>query len=275
MSPKKSKSKKSIYTLLGLPPSPSPSDPFDPEHTYTTSFCIPTLALALLRLLFAFYAFVTLFFQLIYESTAIVSPAFPTTVAAAGLEQSELRWSAKHHLSYFTNLCYWGLAAYLAVSGVHSLARGVVEREEEGGAGGGGGQRWRRPPAGAGWRDMSYTIANAGVEIREGEGGEEEKGAGVGVGGAGGGGKRGRGRGNTFWRRLDLNEWPRPLQAAHAVLYSSIMVFPPLVTIVFWSVLYKNPWWSDVFDGWKNVNLNPPPPPRGRNILPLRPHADN
>ena len=40
-----------------------------------------------------------------------------------------------------------------------------------------------------------------------------------------------------------LNSWPRPLQAAHSVYYTTIVIFPLLVTIVFWVVLYKGTWY--------------------------------
>ena len=50
-----------------------------------------------------------------------------------------------------------------------------------------------------------------------------------------------------------LNSWPRPLQAAHAIYYTTIVSFPPLVTIVFWVVLYHNPWFTVEEQAWSNV----------------------
>lgn len=50
-----------------------------------------------------------------------------------------------------------------------------------------------------------------------------------------------------------LQRWPRPLQAAHAIFYTTIVTFPFLVTIVYWGVLYKNPWFSDVEEAWTTV----------------------
>jgi hypothetical protein len=38
-------------------------------------------------------------------------------------------------------------------------------------------------------------------------------------------------------RRYLLQSWPRPLQLAHAVFYATIVCYPFLVTIAFWSVL--------------------------------------
>ena len=50
-----------------------------------------------------------------------------------------------------------------------------------------------------------------------------------------------------------LQSWPRPLQALHALFYTTVVVFPFLVTIVYWGVLYKNPWFPVVEDAWANV----------------------
>lgn len=50
-----------------------------------------------------------------------------------------------------------------------------------------------------------------------------------------------------------LQSWHQPLQAAHTIFYSSIVTFPFLVTIVFWAVLYKGPWYSIDFYAWSNV----------------------
>ena len=51
-----------------------------------------------------------------------------------------------------------------------------------------------------------------------------------------------------------LQHWPRPLQAAHSVYYTTIVTFPFLVTVVFWAVLFRGVWFGDVFDGWANVS---------------------
>lgn len=52
-----------------------------------------------------------------------------------------------------------------------------------------------------------------------------------------------------------LRGWPRPLQAAHAVLHTTVVTFPFLVTLVFWAVLYRGPWFSVVEQGWSNVRF--------------------
>lgn len=50
-----------------------------------------------------------------------------------------------------------------------------------------------------------------------------------------------------------LTKWPQPLQAAHAVFYTTIVTYPFLVTIVYWVILYKSPWFPVVFNAWSNV----------------------
>ena len=50
-----------------------------------------------------------------------------------------------------------------------------------------------------------------------------------------------------------LSSWPRYLQAAHAVFYTTIVTFPILVTLVFWVVLYHDPWFSVTEEAWSNV----------------------
>ena len=57
------------------------------------------------------------------------------------------------------------------------------------------------------------------------------------------------------WRgRSWLNSWPRPLQAAHSIYYSTITVFPPIVTVVYWVILY-NTWYIEDEQAWSNVSL--------------------
>lgn len=64
-----------------------------------------------------------------------------------------------------------------------------------------------------------------------------------------------------------LRVWPRPLQAAHAVFYTTVVTFPFLVTIVYWSILYSGHWFPVVFNSWSNVSFHffllliPPSPP--------------
>ncbi|KAI1104594.1 hypothetical protein F4804DRAFT_332131 [Jackrogersella minutella] len=53
-----------------------------------------------------------------------------------------------------------------------------------------------------------------------------------------------------------LNQWPRPLQALHALFYSSVTAFPFLVTIVYWAILYPygEAWFPTVYAAWSNVS---------------------
>lgn len=50
-----------------------------------------------------------------------------------------------------------------------------------------------------------------------------------------------------------LTHFPRPLQALHALYYTTITTFPPLVTIVFWSIIF-NGWWPDEWHQWSNIS---------------------
>ena len=58
-------------------------------------------------------------------------------------------------------------------------------------------------------------------------------------------------RTGTSW----LRRWPRPLQAAHAIFYTTAVTFPFLVSIVFWAVLYRGPWFPVVELAWLNVEI--------------------
>ncbi|MCJ1437099.1 hypothetical protein MMC27_006484 [Xylographa pallens] len=138
-------------TLLGISPTHLPR--------YTTSWLLPPLPLACLRLLLSLYAFITTF-----------------TILA-----TDTPLSARRSFSYFTVLTYWGLAFYFLSSGLHTL-----------------------------------SYARSGVS----------------------------------W----LQRWPRPLQALHALFYSTIVTFPFLVTIVFWAVLYRGPWFPKTVDAWSNIS---------------------
>lgn len=54
--------------------------------------------------------------------------------------------------------------------------------------------------------------------------------------------------------RAWLQTWPRPLQAAHALFYTTVVTFPILVTAVFWAVLYDGHWFPIVFTAWSNTS---------------------
>ena len=145
-----------FYALLGV------TTPFDPSHTYTTSWLLPPLLLALIRSLLSLYAFITIFTIFGYD------------------DSHHKAIESRQWFSYFTNLTYVGLAFYFLFSAVHT------------------------------W---------------------------------------------SYWKtgKALLQSWPRPLQALHAVYYTTVVTFPFLVTIVYWGVLYKNPWFPVVEQAWSNV----------------------
>jgi hypothetical protein len=51
-----------------------------------------------------------------------------------------------------------------------------------------------------------------------------------------------------------LDRFPRPLQALHSAFYTTVIVYPFVVTIVFWGRLYNGTWFTKIFDGWSNVS---------------------
>ena len=61
-------------------------------------------------------------------------------------------------------------------------------------------------------------------------------------------------RSGGFARGYWLQRWPRALQAAHSLFYTTIVVFPIIVTIVYWTVLYRPPFFPEMFNAWSNVS---------------------
>jgi hypothetical protein len=51
-----------------------------------------------------------------------------------------------------------------------------------------------------------------------------------------------------------LDRFPRPLQALHALFYTSIVVYPFIVTIVYWGRLYSGTWFTEEFGAWSNLS---------------------
>ncbi|KAH6845319.1 hypothetical protein B0I37DRAFT_379787 [Chaetomium sp. MPI-CAGE-AT-0009] len=51
-----------------------------------------------------------------------------------------------------------------------------------------------------------------------------------------------------------LDRFPRPLQALHSAFYTTVVVYPFIVTIVFWVLLFPGTWFDQVFNGWSNVS---------------------
>jgi len=53
-----------------------------------------------------------------------------------------------------------------------------------------------------------------------------------------------------------LQSWPRILQFLHSLFYSTIVVFPFVVTAAYWLIL-ASPTWDDLpFDTWSNVSVH-------------------
>ncbi|KAJ9130866.1 FAR-17a/AIG1-like protein [Pleurostoma richardsiae] len=51
-----------------------------------------------------------------------------------------------------------------------------------------------------------------------------------------------------------LDRLPRPLQALHSLFYTSVCVFPPIVTVIYWAVLFDGTWFPREFDAWQNLS---------------------
>ena len=56
--------------------------------------------------------------------------------------------------------------------------------------------------------------------------------------------------------REPLNSWPRFFQLCHTVLYSTIITYPIIVTIVFWGLLSSSSTFSTTFNTWSNISLH-------------------
>lgn len=53
-----------------------------------------------------------------------------------------------------------------------------------------------------------------------------------------------------------LHKWPKPLQLLHSFYYTTVTVFPFLVTIVFWGTMYSGPWPKGRFEQWINISVH-------------------
>jgi hypothetical protein len=56
-------------------------------------------------------------------------------------------------------------------------------------------------------------------------------------------------------RSVLFDRWPRFCRVLHTLLYTTITTLPFLVTIVFWVLLFKPPFYKQIFPGWSNVSL--------------------
>jgi hypothetical protein len=54
-------------------------------------------------------------------------------------------------------------------------------------------------------------------------------------------------------RSVLLDKWPKALKALHSLFYSTIVTFPFVVLVVYWTILYDGPWFPRTFDAWTNV----------------------
>jgi hypothetical protein len=54
-------------------------------------------------------------------------------------------------------------------------------------------------------------------------------------------------------RSVIFDRLPCALRVLHALFYTTITTFPFLVTIVFWAILFKPPWYTVTFEAWSNV----------------------
>lgn len=62
----------------------------------------------------------------------------------------------------------------------------------------------------------------------------------------------------VYWRtgRTWLENWPRWLQVAHSVYYTSIVCFPPMVSAIYWGSMFVDKWYTLDFDKWSNLSIH-------------------
>lgn len=53
-----------------------------------------------------------------------------------------------------------------------------------------------------------------------------------------------------------LQRWGRVAQGMHACYYAANTVFPPIVTITFWAILYKAPFFPAREQQWSNISMH-------------------
>lgn len=86
-----------LSSIFGAP------QPFDPTHRHTTSWILPPLLLAIIRVVLSIYTFTTIFFVLGWDGVH---------------HRHDLD---RHYFSYFTDLTYWGIAFYFLFSSLHTF----------------------------------------------------------------------------------------------------------------------------------------------------------
>lgn len=55
--------------------------------------------------------------------------------------------------------------------------------------------------------------------------------------------------------RAFLNRWPKPLQVLHSLFYTTVIVYPFVVTMVYWAWLYSGHWFRTEFNAFTNVRM--------------------
>lgn len=62
----------------------------------------------------------------------------------------------------------------------------------------------------------------------------------------------------VYWRtgRTWLEGWPRSLQVAHSLLYTSVVCFPPMVSAIYWCSMFVDKWYTLEFDQWSNLSIH-------------------
>jgi hypothetical protein len=102
--------------VIGLSP-----HEFDPDHRFVTSWLLPPLLLASLRLLFSIYIFTTIFFSfgwfannwVIWRLKDFTLPRYSFSIRTAAIGKS---------FSYFTYLSYWGQGFYFLFASIHTFS---------------------------------------------------------------------------------------------------------------------------------------------------------
>lgn len=54
-------------------------------------------------------------------------------------------------------------------------------------------------------------------------------------------------------RSVIFDKCPRVVWVLHSILYATVTTFPWIVMIVYWAVLYEDPWFPLTFEAWTNV----------------------
>ncbi|KAF8464077.1 hypothetical protein BDZ91DRAFT_660661 [Kalaharituber pfeilii] len=58
------------------------------------------------------------------------------------------------------------------------------------------------------------------------------------------------------YAQAPLQKWPRLLQFLHSLYYSTIVLFPFVVTAVYWALLAPDEWFPVVYQAWSNVSVH-------------------